>query len=432
MGKMINFITAFYNLEKTRRNQWLRKEQLEEIQQKRLKKLIKHAYENTIYYRKLFDSAGLKPEDINGPDDLSKIPITTKARLQELSLEERLAKGVDKEKCIKISTSGSTGIPLKLYFSKEDKARMRLFILRAHMANGRKYLDNVATIAGSNYTEKFWLQRLGIMRRVFIRADEEVKTQVKILKNFKPDMIIGIPSALRRIAEVMIEDRINGISPRFIKTGAEVLDQRTREIISSGFKTNVVDAYGAYECGNIAWECSKHSGYHVDIDSLVVEFIKEGRRVHPGETGEVIVTNLNAYAMPIIRYRLGDVCVTSDEQCSCGRGLPLIKNIAGRSDDFIILSDGRSIQPAVFRRIMRSIEGVKQFKIVQETQTDIYVKIVRGKAFRENNIPQLQDMFKKELEQGVRVNIDFVERVELERSGKLRSVVSKISRGSNV
>ena len=144
-----------------------------------------------------------------------------------------------------------------------------------------------------------------------------------------------------------------------------LLTPEQRRLIGSAFG-DVRDVYGAVEFGDIAWECERHEGYHVNADCLVVELLRDGRPALQGEAGEVVCTSLQSYAMPLIRYRLGDEGVFSTDRCGCRRGLPLLKVISGRADDCIHLPDGGLISPRALVSALAYIEGVRQYRIAQE------------------------------------------------------------------
>ena len=153
----------------------------------------------------------------------------------------------------------------------------------------------------------------------------------------------GIAPRLRLIAMEKLTSGSPRIAPRTVFSTADVLDQNSRQLIESAFDVRVTDLYGAYEFGHIAWECPQHAGYHVNTESVVLELLKDGRPASPGEAGEVVATSLNSYAMPFLRYRLGDLCSPSHRPCPCGRGLPLLELVQGRSNDAIRLPDGRVV-----------------------------------------------------------------------------------------
>ena len=136
-------LSSLFNLYRLRRNQWLKTSELEEIQRRKLQRIIKHAYENVTYYCKLFDSVGVKPEDIKAPEDLYKVPITTKATLQSLPITERTARNIDLRKCMISKTSGTQGTPLTIYFRKEDKNFLDMVWARTKLENGQSLKDKV-------------------------------------------------------------------------------------------------------------------------------------------------------------------------------------------------------------------------------------------------------------------------------------------------
>ena len=155
------------------------------------------------------------------------------------------------------------------------------------------------------------------------------------------------------------------LKPGTIFSTADLLDRGTRQLIESVFEVPVVDLYGSLEFGYMAWECSEHQGYHLNMESVVMEFLRDGHRVSNGESGEVVCTSLHSYAMPLIRYRLGDLCVPTDARCPCGRGLPLMTLIAGRANDTVKLPGGRIVTPQALADVMVEFAGmIHQFRII--------------------------------------------------------------------
>ncbi|TET77421.1 MAG: phenylacetate--CoA ligase family protein [Candidatus Cloacimonadota bacterium] len=417
-----------YRLYKLRKDQWLPREKLEEIQVKRLRVLLRYAYENVKYYRKLFDSVGVKPEDIKTVEDLSKIPITTKSQLQKLSPDEIIAKGVEPEKCVKIRTSGSTGTPLDIILAKKEKQFFDIVWIRSFMENGLKFRDKKVTIWSipNLSTRKYWFQHLGIMRREYICFYDDNSDPLEALQKANPDIISSVPSILKLLAVKLKKRKSINVQSRAIFSTSELLERETRELIESTFKVEVFDYYGSEELGCIGWECSEHKGYHLNIDTVVVQFIKNGAIVTPGERGELICTGLHSYAMPFIRYKIGDVGITSDKQCPCGRGLPLMEKLEGRSEDFIKLSNGKMIAPTTFFIIMRGLKGIKQYRIVQEEIDKLIIYLVKGNDFEPSIPEQIRERVKKCLQEDIHVKIDIVDSIPRDSSGKLRSVISKV------
>jgi phenylacetate-CoA ligase len=427
-------LSSLYNLYRLRRNQWSKTSELEEIQQGKLRRIIKHAYENVKYYRKLFDSAGVKPEDIQRVEDLSKIPITTKSQLQELSLDEIIANGVDIEKCVKVRTSGSTGTPLDIIFTKKEREFFDTVRTRFFMENGLRFEDKKVTIWSiPNFPpRKYWFQHLRIMQREFICLYNKNRDPIEYLQRANPGIISSQPSILKLLALEVKRREIIEIRPRVIFSTSELLEQETRELIESTFKAEIFEYYGSQEFGCIAWECSKHRGYHLNIDTMVVEFIKDGKRVAPGERGELICTSLHSYTMPFIRYKIGDIGIYSDERCPCGRELPLMNKLEGRENDFIKLPNGEVFAPTTFSIIIRGIKGIKQYRVVQEKIDKLVIYIVKKKDFNWSIPVQIREKVKRVLKQDVHIEVKIVDSIPRDSSGKLRSVISKVKIDENV
>jgi len=425
----VSCLQDFYrlvDLYRLRRQQWLKAEELEEIQRRKLVAVIKHAYQNVPYYRKLFASAGIRPEDIKSTKDLPKIPITTKLQIQELQQDEIIAQGVDREKCISIKTSGSTGIPLDIFLSKREKELFDMVWTRSFMENGLGFKDKKVYVWSiSNYNpKKYWFQHLGIMRREYVCFHNENVEPLEALQKVSPDIISSVPSILKLLSLEAKKRRSINIQPKAIFSTSELLEQKTREVINSAFKAKVFDHYGAEEFGCIAWECGQ--GYHLNIDSIVVEFIRNGERVAPGERGELICTGLHSYTMPFIRYKIGDIGIPSDKKCPCGRGLPLMEKLEGRADDFVKLPGSKVFAPTTFFVIMREIRGIQQYRIVQEKIDKLLVYVVPGMDFNLEVTYRVQQEIRKILNNNVHIEIKIVDELPRDPSGKLRSVISKV------
>lgn len=316
------------------KNQWLSQARLNEIQTLKLKKLLEYAYDNVDYYRRLFDEAGIAPYDIQTFEDIQKIPITTRADIRKARLSEVLSKTAKINTCIKYTTSGTTDEPLEIYLSKDEEALQGLFHLRMLFANGYKIHDKVAILTHPQFItrkkKKAIFQRLGIFDIEYMSIFQDLKEQIEGLIRIKPDIIKGYTPVIKAIAlEIKARD-IKAIRPRLIFCTAEFLKQEDQGLISDVFEAEVVDYYSAAECSLIGWECRQHAGYHINSDNVIVEIMNNGKIAAPGERGEVILTNLNLYTMPFIRYKIGDDAMSTDIKCPCGRELPLIRTIFNR------------------------------------------------------------------------------------------------------
>ena len=423
-----------YYLWKIRKAQRLSLSELEKLQNRKLRAIVKHAYENVPYYHELFNSAKLKPEDIKTKEDLVKVPITTKQVLQRLPISERVAKGVNINKCIKCRTSGSTGEPLDVFLSKKEMSYRIAMQTRVYGLDlthkkvnilDREPLPPQGSPATIFRKLKQYLNYLGLWRRYYFSLFEEPCELVSKLLEVRPDVIETQPSTLKLISKFVRENNITGIFPKFIFTRAELLSREDRKQIEAVFNTKLTDLYGTIEFGIIAWECEKHQGYHINSDIVVVEAIKDNQQVHE-EQGEIVCTDLTNYTMPFIRYGLGDIAVLSKEKCSCGRSFPRIRLIQGRSDDFITLPSGRIVSPRLLSVSLKKIDGISQYKLIQESINTFDVQIVKGQDFRKATIEEFENVLREILGKDTRININIVDEILKEKSGKVRPIVSKV------
>ncbi len=423
-----------YYLWKIKKAQRLSPSELEKLQNKKLRTIVKHAYENVPYYHELFNSAKLKPEDIKTKEDLVKIPITTKKIFQRLPITERVAKGVNINKCIKCRTSGSMGMPLDVFLSKKEMSYRIAMQTRVYGLNLTEKKVNILDSKplppkGSPATIfkklKQCLNHLGLWRRYYFSLFEEPGELVSKLSEIKPDVIETQPSTLKLISEFAKKNNITAISPKLIFTRAELLSREDREQIESVFNTKLTNLYGTTEFGIVAWECEKHQGYHINSDIVVVEAIRDDQQVY-GQEGQVICTDLTNYTMPFIRYALGDIVVLSKEKCSCDRNFPIIELVEGRTNDFVTLASGKILSPLLLVLCLEKIDGISQYRLVQEKMDTFNVQIIEGQNFTEATIEKIRKKLREILGGNAQINIDMVREIPREKSGKVRPIVSKV------
>lgn len=415
-------------LRQLRKNQWLNTSKLEDLQSKKLRAMIKYVYENTEFYHAKFKSAGIRPDDIKTAEDLKKIPFTTKAELREHSMGSMLAKGVNISRCFVTETSGSTGIPTKIVYDETANDFSKAVNLRSHIENGLQLRSRWAVFADPHHFQKQqWFQKLRIFSPMWVSYIDTVDKQISILCEFKPDVLEGYPSSIRLLAKAIEENVIEDIKPKTVFGTAELLDNETRKYINSIFDVEMVDHFGCVELNRTAWECSEHAGYHIDVDAVVMEFITNGENVSAGERGEIVYTGLYNYAMPLIRYRVGDIGIPSDEVCPCGRGLPLMKIVEGRTDSFMQAPNGKIVPPLMWANTMRHIPGVGQFKAIQEKKDLIRILLVKNNQFSNKTIDQIEHDIKEVMGAEVNVETELVNEIPKDKSGKIRAAVSNVT-----
>lgn len=436
---MISYEAGDYYHE-LKRSQWLSQEKIKELQEKKLQKIINHAYYHVSYYREIMDNLGLKPSDIQTVDDLKKLPLLTKDDIRENLYFDLMSDNHDKKKILKITTSGSTGEPLVFYVDKYQLEMRWAATLRSMEWTGYRFGDKQA---------RLWHQTIGMSltqiikeridalfnRRLFIPAfemsDENILRFFKKLQKYKPVLIDGYAESFNFLAHYLKTrgGNIEGINPKGIISSAQELPDQSREIIEKQFGCHVFDKYGSREFSGIAYECEAHDGHHVVAENYIVEILKDGVPAKPGEIGEVVITDLNNYCMPFIRYRIGDVAVAMDNNtpCKCGRGLPKIGKIEGRVQAIIIGTNGNYLPGTFFAHFFKDYDYIiRQYQVLQEELGKIRLKIVKAPRFDSGIFKKMLSELHKYLGKNMVIGVEFVDRIPMVRTGKHQGSISKI------
>jgi phenylacetate-CoA ligase len=393
------------------RSQWWSYEELKALQDKKLRAIVKYAYENIPLYREKFKKADVLPEEIKTVEDLVKLPCITKSEIQANFPDKIVASQVDINKCWTSRTSGSTGIPLTVVYDEAAEDFEKATALRPNLSCGQRLLDKWIVITSQDHiVKKKWFQRFGLFAPEYISLFDDAEKQISILEKLNPDVLDGYASSIYLIAKEIKE------------SGNEKL--RPKIIYGSVFNVEIFDQFGGVEMGRTAWECPEHAGYHIDMEAVVMEFLSDGEVVASGERGEIVYTNLYNYTMPFIRYKIGDVGIPTDEKCPCGRGLPLMKIIEGRKDAFVQVPNGRIFSPIIWTILLRPYE-LEHFKVIQEKIDEIKIQIVPGRGFSQETINNLKKDVNSVLGEEVTINIEALDEIPRE-AGKVRSVVSKV------
>lgn len=418
-------------LGRLRRNLRLKSSELRCLQLKMFRALIRHAYENVSLYHRKFRDAGVKPDDIKSFDDLCKIPTTTKFEVQACNPRDVVAGGVDLGSLTKRTTSGSTGIPLTVFVDGRVADFYYAVSMRAMFEDGLRVRDRMAVIADprSFPKKKTFFQYLGIEKRKYISIFDPAERQMAELSGFKPDVVKGYASSLFILAE-KFENAASEVNPRLVFSGAEVLDATSRQVINSAFGGELFDFYACSELDSLAWECKAHNGYHINADSVLMEFLDgDGEAVAFGERGRVVCTGLFNYVMPLIRYELGDVAVPINDECACGITLPLLKCVEGRVDDFLLATDGRVISPTVFFPYpFEDVDWIRQFRVIQESRNRLVIQVTakRAVADPEKILGDAELKIHRLFGEDMDVKFEFVKETPRDPSGKLRKVISHV------
>jgi len=404
-----------------------------------VREIIKYAYEHVPFYHEKLTELRLKPDDFKTVEDLNKLPITRREELQR-SGNKIVSRQFDIKKLKIVSTSGSSGKPLFTYLTRKEEEFRHAKLLRPHIICGQKPRDKWVLLGPPQHSKKLNLvQKLfGLYAPFFVSIFDDVPKQLSRIAELDPDILDGYSSSLFLLAqELQKEGNISSIKPRFLMGGAELIDAPSRKFIEETFNAPYYDQYASEELQMIAWQCPERNGYHVDADTVVMQIVDEdGCEVAPGERGEIVCTSLFNYAMPFIRYALDDVGVSSGQtSCPCGVNFPLIQLVEGRKDSVITLPEGRKIPALVFGWIMefyKFYRQIYQYRIVQ-TKIDALEFFIVKKDNRYNEMEMKAELVRhvREMlgvdESTLNITVKFVDHIPLDKSGKLRKVISNVT-----
>lgn len=417
------------------KNQWLNPEEIRKMQANKLKLLLRHCERNVPYYKAVFSKCGVNSENLTHYDMFRKLPFLTK-KIINMEKESLIALDSDEHSLIANSTSGSTGENLHFYQDMTSGLHRQAVVWRSQKWVSCHYADRQAFLWGAPFDLERTKTLGGKIHSFFNRSlnlssyelsDESMAIYVDVLNKFKPRLFVSYPSPLTTFAEFLSDRNLRIPSVQSIITSAETLYDWQRKIIESVFNCPVFDRYGCREFGNIAHECEKHEGYHINSDRFYLEILKnDGLPAGQGEIGEMVITDLDNYGFPFIRYKIGDMAVPSEKICSCGRGLPLLEKLQGRSFDIVTAPKGNRIAGTFWTLALRSVPGVNNFQVEQILLDKLTVRIVPGKDYSQASEKKIIELIQEKCGREMDINITCVDEIPLTKSGKLRFVISRI------
>lgn len=387
--------------------------------------IVQYAYDNVPFYHDLYNRAGFSPDELKTPDDIRSVPVTRKSMFQADDPKQLLAREFAPEQLVRKRTSGTSGSPLNVYHTPQERIYRTLLHLRALFYNGMTFGDRIAHISDRRHAPdyRYLFQKLGFLQKEFVYAADPPNKQLEILQKIKPTVIYSYASSMALLSSEIERAGICPIHPKLIFTTGELLNPDDRELINRTFSVRLRDLFGLIEMGDVAWQCSECRGYHLNIDSFLVEVGANSEE----EAGHLLITNLHSKAMPFIRYELDDmVTAPTNDPCACGCSFPRIDVIQGRSDDWLYSVDGKKVSPLVF--VIASIPGVRQYRMIQKTYDHLLVEILPGNGFNGETIQKIKAHVIEVMGPGLRVDVHQVEKIPKQKSGKLRRVISEIEK----
>jgi len=407
-----------------------------QFQWERLSRLLKHAYQTTVYYRELLHSADIKLTDMQCPFDFSYVPALEKSMIRERSAD-LLSQVYPKRRLMKNATGGSSGTPLVFY---QDRAYWNQRNLSSYYFDrwagwdfgGRQLIVWGALVdvdrampwkqqLNSFWRNHRWLNGFNLTEDLMIRAFKE-------MQRWRPQTILAYPSSLYLFAKCLEDNRLtpnwelNGII-----SSAEMLHPHYREVAERVFKAKIRNRYGGREAGIIAMEC-KAGRMHINCHDLHVEIDSHDPYSQPGE---ILITQLNNYAMPLIRYRIGDIGSLSDEVCPCGNQLPILGNLLGRTTATFRTRSGELIHGGYFTRQFYGIDTVRQFQLIQDSYDVCRLKLVVNDEFRQDTLEGIIQKIQARLGENTDVRVEFLHEIPRPKSGKIAFTISNVGNENN-
>jgi phenylacetate-CoA ligase len=395
-----------------------------------VRELVAHAAATVPYYRRL----GLRPGDIHSLDDFRTVPVLTKQDVRD-HFDDLLSESYRGRALHLKKTSGSTGVPLRVLLDDDGMQLKRAYTLRADEWSGWRLGQRVAKVWGNpEYLKLGWrgrLRNLLLERADYLdtlkMTDADLAAYTRRLRRFQPGLIFGHAHSVYLLATFVQRHDPAGIRPRGIITTAMVLHDWQRRVIEKVFACPVTNRYGCEEVSLIACECERHAGLHVNADGVYVEVLAGGRPAADGEPGAVVVTDLVNRAMPILRYKVGDVAALTNRRCECGRGLPLMERIEGRESDYVTTESGELISGiSLTENFAMQVPGVAQMQIVQETPTHFRFRIVPSQDFGEGSRGRLAELVRERFGPSAGYEVEYVDEIAPEPSGKYRFCISRV------
>lgn len=430
---------AFYKrLEELNRTQWLSRDEILAIQQKKLHALLTYAYQYVPYYRRVFDEVEFKPDDIL--TDLNAfhiIPTISKSIINQNFADLTTTDPTRQKDMSPNHTSGSTGQRLNFLQDNCYRDYVTADVHRHIGWTGWRFGESHAYLWGSSdesISQKALRTRLmdwvlnRFVTNAYALSEASLAAFVEEIQQKRPKVIFGYVSALTQFAEYVQCNNLRDIKFLGIISSAEVLRAEQRQLIETTFGCRVLDRYGTREVGGIGCECPEQPGLlHISAENAWVEVLDEAGQPAPvGEEGKVVITNFNNYAMPFIRYHTEDLGRLSDTVCCCGRGLPMMRVVSGRANDMLKTTDGRTIHASALSQMFYSVEGIKQFQIIQKDYEYIVVSLVEEDKLGAEALSFIENRVKELIGSNTRVEINLLESIPLKLSGKHRYIISEL------
>ncbi|OGQ96336.1 MAG: hypothetical protein A2521_10835 [Deltaproteobacteria bacterium RIFOXYD12_FULL_57_12] len=433
------FLAVLFQLEES---QWWPAEKIAEYQFRQLNQVAAHALETVPFYQARLRAAGIRKGKKAGPEQWQRIPPLKRFELQQ-NEKNLLSRRLPKEhgKLTTLRSSGSTGKPVQVAATQLTNFFWQVFTLREHFWRRRDFSGTLAAIrhfagGGAQHpglTATDWGPWTAAITRTgpshMLNSNTDIGLQAAWLLDKNPDYFLSYPSNLKELADYFIKSGLKLPRLREIRTMGEVVDENVRAICQQAWDVPLADIYTAQEIGYIALQCPQHAeNYHVQSENLLVEVLNDHNQAcRPGEIGKVAVTTLHNYAMPLIRYEVGDYAEVGTP-CPCGRGLPVLSRVLGRQRNMLVLPDGRRIWPTFGVSTWAQDLPIIQFQFVQKDLERIEARLVTSRPLTNDEEARLISALHRRLTYPFQVDFTYMTEIPRSSSGKFEDFMSDVAR----
>ena len=421
----LNF-RIYYYLQKLLKESKLPAEEVRKLQFTRLKKLLCDVYQTYPFYQERFDASHFDPHKMADFSEIKNVPILEKEDYRMFIRNQLNEKGEKEyQNWFVDSTSGSTGIPLRILRTWDERAYMLAKWMRVLVLNGYKWKDVTFSLPSPSHIQRDSIvQRFGILKRYAIAYTDPVEEQIEMYLKARPSIVYGNKTYLVQLALYCNENNIQLPRPYLCVSFAEKMDGPSRSVLEKCFGQDcLMEIYGALEVSIIAWQLKSEDYFNICHTTDVLEVLDENGR--DTDYGVSILTDLFIRSFPLIRYNLGDMLDTRNIN-----GLPVISTIDGRQDDRIIFKDGESVPWPICAIILeRRRNELKQFRVIQEDYNLIRVVVAKEKEFDKSTVEKaiINDMRREIRDDGMEYIVDFVDRIPPDPNGKIRLLISNVN-----
>lgn len=404
-------------LDELGQTQWLPPAELRQLQLRRLRRLLAHATDHVGYWRERLAEAGVSADDVHGLEDLQRVPILGKDALRENLCFDLVSDGSDKRGMVKLTTSGATGEPQAVFVDRLQRDTRWANLMRHREWAGWRpgapwvRIDHRLPLPSGTVPLRDRLRRMLAGSDVLVVEaldPAHVRELAERIRRLRPALVEADAEVLRCLAEMRPGAEDEPWAPALVSTG-QTLDADLRALLARRLAPRVFDRYGAREVGPIAQQCEAGS-WHVNAESLVVEIVRGDRAVAPGESGELVVTDLTNRCVPLLRYRVGDLAVMSERVCECGRGLPVLERVTGRDEHVVRARGERRVPAGVFADLFAPWEfAVERWRVVQTAPDRIVVQVARRPRFTRDTEEALRRALVDVIGPGVAVELEWTD-----------------------